>query len=253
MACVRGYLSALLLGCSALGSVLAQNLATLPVPRAEAWWQSRHGEILQRVRTLPDSQLVFVGDSITQNYEKAGPAPNEVFAPIWQEFFAQHHALNLGYSGDQTQHVLWRLAHGEVDGLSPGDVVLLIGTNNTASTTAPQTAVQVEAGIEEIVDSLHARLPNAKVLLIEILPSAVSSEKSAKDTAVNAAVRRHYAGSAFVRCLDLSSLYVKNGVLDATLFYDPELVPVKLPLHPNTQGQRMMARAVAEALYGVAR
>lgn len=102
------------------------NPAVAPVPQVSAWWIARHAERLQKVKQ-GGVELLFVGDSITQNYEKAGPAPDEVFLPTWEEIFAPHHALNLGYSADRSQNVLWRLQHGEVDGLEPKDIVLLIG------------------------------------------------------------------------------------------------------------------------------
>jgi lysophospholipase L1-like esterase len=223
------------------------NPAITPVPRVAPWWVARHVEKLVAVKQ-GGVDLLFVGDSITQNYEKAGPAPDEVFLPIWESYFAAHHAFNLGYSGDQTQNVLWRLDNGEVDGLKPANVVLLIGTNNTAR--EDQTAEQVTAGVIAVVDGLRRRVAGAKILLVEILPSAVSMEKSAKDAAVNSAVRAHFAGSSVVRCLDLSSLFVKDGTLDVSLFYDPRLKTPHPALHPNTQGQRLMAQAVAVALFG---
>ena len=195
----------------------------------------------------------MVGDSITQNYEKTGPAPDEVFYPAWQEFFAPHKALNLGYSGDQTQHVLWRLQHGEVNGLTPKNVVVLIGTNNTPDRpggTRHQTAEEVAEGVEAVVEELHIRLPAAKILLVEILPSAVSVTKSNKDALVNSLLRLRYAGSAYVTCLDLSFLFVKDGELQTALFYDPRLKPARAPLHPDTIGQRKMAEAIAKTLYG---
>lgn len=228
------------------------NPAVVPVPQSSSWWMARHEESVRHAK-LGNVDLLFVGDSITQNYEKTGPAPDEVFFPSWKEFFAPHHALNLGYSGDQTQNVLWRLQHGEVDGLTPTDVVLLIGTNNTAArpeATRPQSAVEVAAGVIAVAEELHTRLPRAKVLLLEILPSGVSAEKSAKDTAVNTAVCAHYPSSSYVRCLDLSSLFVKDGILNDALFYDPRLKTPRGPLHPDTQGQRRMAEAVSRALLG---
>jgi lysophospholipase L1-like esterase len=224
-----------------------ENPAVVPVPQFAAWWAERHVERLERVRQ-GGFDLLFVGDSITQNYEKTGPAPDEVFLPVWQEFFAPHNALNLGYSGDQTQNVLWRLQHGEVDGLSPRNVVLLIGTNNTAR--REQTKEQVTAGIVAVVEGLHKRLPQAKILLVGILPSGLSVEKSATDAEVNTAVDAYYATNPFVRCINLSSLFMKDGELDATLFYDAKLKISHLPLHPNSDGQRLMADAIAKALFG---
>jgi hypothetical protein len=107
-----------------------KNPAVIPVPQAVAWWTARHEDRVRRTKE-GDVDLLFVGDSITQNYEKTGPAPGQMFLPIWEEFFSPHRPLNLGFAGDQTQNALWRLQNGEVDGLSPGNIVLLLGTNNT--------------------------------------------------------------------------------------------------------------------------
>lgn len=223
------------------------NPATAPVPRPDAWWVARHEEKVAEARR-GGVDLLMVGDSITQNYEKTGPPPNEVFLPAWNEYFAPRHAMNLGFSGDRTEHVLWRLQHGEVDGLKPHDVVVLIGTNNTS---AGQRAVDVTAGVIAVVDDLLQRLPGARVLVLGILPSGISAAKSAADAQVNAAVAAHYVHSGMVRTLDLGGLFRReDGALDPGLFSDPTLTPSQAPLHPNTEGQRRMAKAVAAALDG---
>jgi lysophospholipase L1-like esterase len=240
---------AVLLACGLVclwGQGASGNPATTPVPRSEAWWLARHAAKVAEARA-GGVDLLLVGDSITQNYEKTGPAPDEVFAPTWSRYFAAHHAMNLGFSGDRTEHVLWRLQHGEVDGLTPKDVVLLIGTNNTA---VGQTAEQVAAGTIAVVDELHRRLPGAKILVVGILPSEISANKSAADRAVNAAVVGHYAGSDYVRCLDVSGAFLLNGMVDTTLFYDPRLKTSRGALHPDSVGQARMAERVAAALYG---
>ncbi len=239
-------------GAQTVRPAAAANPAVVAVPQGSAWWMTRHLERLEQVKQ-GGVDLLFVGDSITQNYEKAGPAPDEVFLPTWQDFFAPHRALNLGYSADRTQNVLWRLEHGEVDGLAPKDVVLLIGTNNTdpvLNQSSPETAEEVTAGVVAVVEALHAKIPGAQVLLIEILPSAVTREKSDEDLAVNQALRARYAKSNYVRCLDLSSLFLKDGALNVGLFYDSRLKTPRPPLHPDTQGQRLMAKAISTALYG---
>jgi lysophospholipase L1-like esterase len=240
--------AALGLSCALVG--WAQNPAVTPVPRA-GWWMTRHDAMVERAKQ-GGVDLLFVGDSITQNYEKPGPAPDEVFLPSWQEYFSPHHALNLGYSGDTTQNVLWRLQHGEVDGLAPKDIVLLIGTNNTNG-TVPESATEVAEGVEAVVGELHTRIPAAKITVIEILPSGISAAKSAEDAAINAAVAAKYAPASYVRMLDLTSLFVKDGVLDAAIFYDPRLPAHRAPLHPDTVGQRKMAAAVSASLYPGAR
>ena len=104
--------------------------------------------------------LVLLGDSITESYlgtsfgalaERAKGTPEVLHT------FAQTHALLplvLGISGDQTQHLLWRLQHGELPlgrlrELPGATFVLLIGTNNLGSGMLPQDAA---LGIMEVVD-----------------------------------------------------------------------------------------------------
>ena len=108
------------------------NPATIPTDLSnEPWWAARHKAVVEASRSHPDTQLLLIGDSITNNYDK-GELPDENFQPVWKQFYEPRKALNLGFSGDTTAHVLWRFDHGEVDGLHPKVAVLLIGTNNTS-------------------------------------------------------------------------------------------------------------------------
>lgn len=222
------------------------NPAIVPTDRAsEAWWRDRHAAVLEQVRRQPDTQLLLIGDSITNNYDKAAP-PDENFEPVWRQFYAPRRALNLGFSGDTTAHVLWRLQHGEVDGLAPKAVVVLIGTNNTG--WANHSAEHTKSGIDAVVAELEERLPSARILLLGLLPTDISPEKTARDNAVNAALAASYAINPRVTYLDVGSIYFKNGVLDPSLFYDPRLARPGKPLHPDTVGQRMMAEAIEPTL-----
>jgi lysophospholipase L1-like esterase len=134
---------------AAAASAQSGNPAIKPADRLkEPWWTERHKTILEAVRNHPDTQLLLIGDSITNNYDKANP-PDENFLPTWNEFYAPRKALNLGFSGDTTSHVLWRLDHGEVAGLHPKAAIVLIGTNNTGH---GQSAEQTETGIDAVVD-----------------------------------------------------------------------------------------------------
>ena len=131
--------------------------------------------MLEAVRSHPDTQLLLIGDSITNNYDKANP-PDENFQPTWKQFYEPRKALNLGFSGDTTANVLWRLDHGEVDGLHPKAAVLLIGTNNTAQHSEPDLE-ETESGIDAVVADLEERLPETKILLLGILPSDISARQ----------------------------------------------------------------------------
>jgi len=140
------------------------NYATLPEARHErsgkfGWWMARHEQKLEEIKAGAD--LVFLGDSITQNWETAGK-------DVWQKHFGSRKALNLGFGGDSTQHVLWRLDHGEFDGLRPKVVVLHIGTNNARHSEA--TPEQIAEGVRQILQRLHAKAPGATVLLHAIFP-----------------------------------------------------------------------------------
>jgi lysophospholipase L1-like esterase len=216
--------------------------AVVPKDRLnESWWAARHKAIVDELPSHKDAQIVLIGDSITNNYDKAKP-PNEDFQPIWQQYYAPRKGLNLGFSGDTTANVLWRLDHGEVEGLHPKLAVLLIGTNNTGF--FHQTAEQTEAGIDAVIEDLEQRLPETKILLLGILPTRLPSKDLNFD--VNAYLGARYAGGKDTRVsyLDVSVIFYQGGSLNDSIFYDPYMNPPRASLHPNTEGQRKMASAI---------
>ncbi|MEJ5259232.1 MAG: GDSL-type esterase/lipase family protein, partial [Anaerohalosphaeraceae bacterium] len=105
-------------------TALGAHTAVTPVPRGDEWWTRRHQAILEQL-PRKNPQVVFIGDSITHGWENKGKA-------VWDAYYSSYDALNLGYSGDRTEHVLWRLQNGEIDGIQPKLAVLMIGTNNAA-------------------------------------------------------------------------------------------------------------------------
>lgn len=245
----RAMMFALLagLGLSA-GALAADDLPVSAVPAdrlGEAWWAQRHQHVLEQVRAHPDAPLLLIGDSITHNYEKGDP-PDEDFLPTWNAFYGARGALNLGFSGDGTQHVLWRLDHGEVDGLRPKVAVVLIGTNNTG--WLKQSAEQAQLGIDAVVARLEQKLPQTHLLLLGLLPSDLSAEKSRADAEVNRYLAERYGDNPRVTYLDIGSVFVRDGRLDTTRFYDTRFDPPAGALHPDTRGQRMMAEAIEPTL-----
>jgi len=117
----------------------------------------KHEEFLKRGKEGPIGVL-FLGDSITEGW---GKAPE-----VWEKFYKQYDAANFGIGGDRTEHVLWRIANGELDGIHPKVVILMIGTNNTGSNDAEQIA----AADKKIVKEIQAKLPDTKVLLLAVFP-----------------------------------------------------------------------------------
>jgi lysophospholipase L1-like esterase len=214
--------------------------ATTPADRLnEQWWSARHRAILERIKADLSIGLVLIGDSITQDYEKADP-PYEDFLPIWRQFYASRDALNLGFSGDTTANVLWRLDHAEVDGINPKAVVILIGTNNTKLESAAET----ERGIDAIVEKVEEKLPDSKILLLGILPK---EDDAGKVEVINQYLEKRYGTDEKVTFLDIGTIYYKNGKLNEDLFYDPKEYHSKA-LHPDTLGHRMMAEAIEPTL-----
>jgi lysophospholipase L1-like esterase len=142
--------------------------------------------------------------------------------------------------------LLWRLQNGEVDGLHPKVAVVLIGTNNT--NRGKQTAEQARAGIDAVVAELQKRLPMSQILLLGILPSGISPEKTQIDQTINRYLADKYAHADRVTFLDIGHVFYLDGKLNEKFFCDTRLPNPRPSLHPDTVGQRMMAEAIEPVL-----
>ena len=134
-------------------------LPSTAVPEAKQgrdWWMPRHAEKVAQAKT-GKAELVMIGDSITHYWEKQ---------KNYADTFGPYDTLNLGFGGDRTQNVLWRLQNGEVDGTAPKLVTIMIGTNNSGRDSAPDIAL----GIKAIVAELRQRLPEAKIVVFSVFP-----------------------------------------------------------------------------------
>lgn len=222
------FVIALLAGYRSFGE--STNTAVLPTPRDEKW-MARHEAFLQETeKASPD--VVFLGDSITDGWRSTGKK-------VWAERIAKYNALNLGIDGDRTQHVLWRIGHGEFDHIRPKVIVLLIGTNN--SPKGRNTTEEVIEGVTDVVQTLRAKLPKTKILLLGIFPRAQKGDPIRdKLKTVNAAISKLDDG-VNIRFLDIGSKFLEpDGTLSTKIM--PDL------LHPNKQGYRIWADAMEPQL-----
>ncbi|WGL18401.1 glycoside hydrolase family 3 N-terminal domain-containing protein [Microbulbifer bruguierae] len=141
-----------------------RTLATTPDTRHEywskGWWDERFQRNQQRLAE-GNVDLLMLGDSITEGWEKEGKS-------VWENFYADRNAVNLGYGGDRTENLLWRLQNGELDGIQPKAGVVLIGTNNTGHRL--EDPALTAAGIRAVLEELRARQPQMKILLLSIFP-----------------------------------------------------------------------------------
>lgn len=218
-----------------------RTAALEPTPLNQAWamprWMQRHeGKLALKQQLLAAGtapQLVFIGDSITEGWEQAGSA-------LWQQHYAPYHALNLGYGGDHTENVLWRLQHGEVDGLQPKVAVLMIGTNNTGD-RQDQPEVTA-AGVARILQELRQRLPQTRVLLLAIFPREASADAVLRR--INEQINLRLAALADGDKVVFANL--NNAMLEADGRLSTEVMPDLL--HPQQRGYAIWAEAMQPIL-----
>jgi beta-glucosidase len=207
----------------------SKNSAVVPMPREGAWLK-RHESFNERVKQ-GNVDLIFIGDSITQGWEGAG-------RETWAKFYGKRNAVNLGISGDRTQHVLWRLDNGNVEGIKPKAAVIMIGTNNSGSNTSEEIA----AGVKAIVEKLRAKLPDTKILVLGIFPRGADKNDPRRQTNEQAnALIAKLADDKMVFYLDIGpKLLAEDGTLSREIM--PDL------LHLSTTGYSMWAEAIEPTL-----
>lgn len=223
------WIIAVMLGLGALSAPASEIAAVTPAHRMEQeWWKARH-EARVVEAAAGEYDVVFIGDSITQGWERAGKAS-------WDRHYAGRKALNLGFSGDRTEHVLWRLDNGEFPKSAPRLIVMMLGTNNTGHRKDPPE--QTAEGMRLILERLRDLAPDAKVLLLAVFPRDETSagELRVINDGVNK-ILRTFADGDRVTFLDINSkLLEPNGTLSREIM--PDL------LHPKEKGYQIWAEAM---------
>jgi len=197
------------------------------------WWLPRHEQKLVDAKAIKDKggkiDLLFIGDSITQGWEKEGAA-------VWEKHYAKRNAFAIGFGGDRTENVLWRFQHGALENMSPKLVVMMIGTNNTGH--RHENPATTAAGIKNLLNELQQRLPHSKVLLLAVFPRDEKSDGQLRqiNNGVNAMIK-DYADNKKIFFADINSVFLtKEGVLPTEIM--PDL------LHPNEKGYELWAEAL---------
>lgn len=200
---------------------------------AKSWWMPRHEQKLAELQEQDQVGLLMIGDSITHGWENTG-------RKVSDEFYGQRNAFNLGFSGDRTEQVLWRLEHGEVEGISPKVAVVMIGTNNTGH--RQDKPEHTAAGIKAILSQLRKRLPETKVLLLAIFPRGADANDPLRK--LNEAINQIIAGYADDE--NVIFLDIDDAFLDETGELPKSIMPDLL--HPNEKGYRLWAEAMEPTL-----
>lgn len=223
-----------LLGCShnetgvAYAKLTQGTSPTLtPVPRLDKeWWIARHNDIVSRVKQ-GDVNIIMVGDSITQRWETDGKQ-------IWDKYYGSRNAVNMGFSGDKVQNVLWRISNGEITGISPKLAIVMIGTNNSKT----DNATDVADGIIAICQKLRADLPKTKIILLAIFPRGQTPQNRGRiiNEDVNKIIAK-LADNKHIYFLDINKEFLqKDGSIPESIMPDK--------LHVNGKGYIIWAKAM---------
>lgn len=200
---------------------IPQHVATTPVHRlADQWWKDRH-ENCVKITQAKDTEIVFLGDSITQGWETTGKA-------AFEKHFAHRKVGNFGFSGDRTEHVLWRLENGEIMGLDPKLIVILIGTNNVGHGSS--TPTQTIDGVQAILSKLRTGLPQAEILLLSVFPRAEQASDPLRKAVVeiSAGTKKFTEADPKIHWLDIGDKFInadgsiKKEILPDALHLTPE-------------------------------
>ncbi|MFT3736390.1 MAG: GDSL-type esterase/lipase family protein [Rhodocyclaceae bacterium] len=232
-----------LAGCASAPPPATSEAAPVPARRLQAaekrdagLFLRKHAAFLQRAQEGP-VELLFLGDSITEGWSKA-PA-------VWQQHYGGLRAANFGIGGDRIEHVLWRLDNGELDRIRPRVIVLMIGTNNSAS----QSGDDIATGVRDIIATLQAKSPASRVLLLGIFPRGPrKNSDGSPDDGVRRMAAIHTANASLaklddgqrVRYLDIGERFLVAGRIPSDVMPDQ--------LHPALKGYEIWAAAMQPLL-----
>jgi lysophospholipase L1-like esterase len=222
----------LLVGLTSSGAfTFAQGPATVVPESRPGSWMDIHQEFLKTAQE-GNVDLLFLGDSITQGWKGA--------KTTWDRFYGPRKPANFGIGGDRTEHVLWRIQNGELKGIEPKVVVLMIGTNNADGSTPDEIA----QGITAIVQELRTRLPKAKVLLLGVFPRGEKpGPVRERLKSVNHTIAKLDDGSN-VHYLDIGKAFLsEDGTISKKIMPDY--------LHLSQRGYRLWAEAMEPTLWSL--
>jgi N-acetylglucosamine-6-sulfatase len=220
------------IGCDTSTNNNSSEDPTVPIERPDSWWIERHTNRINNV--INNQKIILIGDSITQGWEAT---------EAWDLLNIKYNnkITNLGFDGDRTQHVIWRLTNGEfTDGINPEYVVLMIGTNNSSDGDRPES---IAVGIDEIIKVINRVSPSTKIILLSIFPRGTDNNNIYRiiNSSVNDIIET-YNGHLNVIYYDIGQYYMdQNGILINEL-YSSDL------LHLSSSGYILWKNKIIELI-----
>lgn len=182
-----------------------------------------------------ENRVVFMGNSITQNWASAHP-----------DFFTSNGYIGRGISGQTTAQMLIRFRPDVID-LQPKAVVILAGTNDIAANRGPVSLKQIAGNVFSMAELAKAN--GIKVVLASVLPANSYAWRPAimpadKIVALNAMIKTYAEAHDLVYLDFYSSMVDDEKGLKKGYGWDS--------VHPNLEGYKVMEvlaqRAIAEAM-----
>ena len=209
------------------------NPASIPTDKlANNWWKERHELVLEKNKLNPE--LILIGNSILHTLDDTSRII------VWEKYLDQYNAVNMGFSGDRTENVIWRLQNGEINGINPKLAILLIGTNNTdgnhyLNITQPKELAEATC---EICKIIRQKLPDTQILLLGIFPYGYKpNHRDNINKATNEIISGFPTKDNHIYYRDISPVF-----LDADKKVKKSLMPDYL--HPNAEGHMLMFEAL---------
>jgi len=220
----------------------AAHPSTIAQVRLASWWFARHAEKVAEIEAANDPkkdkkiELLMVGDSITNNFDKGGPGE-----PVWAKHFAPLNALNLGFGGDRTNHVLWRLDHLPELKTAPLAASLMIGTNNICwGSDKPKQAAD---GVQAIAKKLNTMYPEMKILVLGVFPRRAKLDHPHRKQIIEL---NSYLPDLLKDIPNVTFLDIGPKFLDEKGFLSKEMMPDTT--HPSEKGHEIWAGAIVPTL-----
>ena len=217
-----------------------KNPATAPADRLEttrkdsdkSWWKERHEANIEQM-SKGETEFLMIGDSITHGWEG--------HKQLADKYFGQYKPINLGFSGDQTQHVLWRLDHLPLNKIKPKAAMIMIGTNNIGNKA--NTPWMVADGVRAIVDKLQEKFPEMKIVVLEVFPRGEKPDDPSRHRVeeINLALRDILQGLNNVDIIDTADWFkTADGTLPKDMMPDF--------LHLTAKGYEIWGEKMASVL-----
>jgi lysophospholipase L1-like esterase len=224
--------------------LMAAGDPSTPASRMDkADWAAQFNAQQQELRQN-SYDIVLLGDSIMHELQYVGPQSFNNIDAVWQRWFACRRTIDLGFTGDTTANLLWRIENGLLPTTPPKLAVVLIGTNNDRPALG-WSAQQTAQGIVTIVDELHRRLPGTRILVMGIPPNAHGARVAEIIDQVNATLAARDWTADNAKFVATADLFETNGELDTSLFREPH--QGRPALHPDAHGWELMAERIMPA------